>query len=98
MTKKEQILENVATIISGLEVAQNPAWPRPTDKEIIEVLQDILVHFDAEEIVINSTNIETINDKIDDIERYISDAESYIEYAGSEISRLRNELDRLNNN
>ena len=46
----EEVIAKLARLYDDMQHAQNPAWTRPTDEEICEVLNDVLTTIDIEYI------------------------------------------------
>lgn len=85
MSKITELIDETARMISNLHEGQNPAWQRPDDKEIINLLErvwEFLENFEP----FNEKDKTELDGLCDDAYEELSDA---IRYAEAAIDKLR---------
>ena len=81
----EVAIEKLARLYDDLQHAQNPAWIRPTDKEICDVLKEVLNTIDIDLIQDFDRKKQELEDKLSQISDYVSDIRRYCDYIEDEV-------------
>ena len=81
----EVAIEKLARLYDDLQHAQNPAWIRPTDEEICDVLKEVLNTIDIDLIQDFDRKKQELEDKLSQISDYVSDIRRYCDYIEDEV-------------
>lgn len=86
----EEVIARLARLYDDLQHAQNPAWVRPTDDEICDVIKDVLETIDIDYIESMEAKHKELNDRLENIYDYVQDIRRY-------CSDIEDELDDIEN-
>lgn len=81
----EVAIEKLARLYDDLQHAQNPAWMRPTDEEICDVLKEVLNTIDIDLFQDFDRKKQELEDKLSQISDYVSDIRRYCDYIEDEV-------------
>ena len=81
----EVAIEKLARLYNDLQHAQNPAWIRPTDEEICDVLKEVLNTIDIDYILDFDRKKQELEDKLSQISDYVQDIRRYCDYIEDEV-------------
>lgn len=84
----EEVIERVARLYNDMQQGQNPAWVRPTDEDIMDVLKDILVYIDIDAFNAIKKRKEELEDRLFNIRESLRTIES-------ECDDIRWEMDQI---
>jgi hypothetical protein len=87
MTPEESIAK-LARLYNDLQHAQNPAWVRPTDDEICNVLKDVLETIDIDYIESMKARHKELNDRLDNIYSFVQDIQYYCREVEDELTEI----------
>lgn len=91
MKTTNELYAKVENLISRLEGGQNPAWTRPDDKEIIDILCDVAEFlYDFSEII--PSQKERLSDLCDSVYEEIHDAVYSAEHAIDKHKKLQDSI------
>ena len=81
----EEAIERLANLYDDLQHAQNPAWVRPTDEEICNVLKDVLETIDIDFIEDIDRKRKEVEDILENVYDYVQDIERYCSHIEDEL-------------
>jgi hypothetical protein len=84
----EEVIAKLARLYDDMQQAQNPAWIRPTDEEICEVLNDVLTTIDIEYIESMETKHRELEDRLENIYDYVQDIQRHCRDIEDELSEI----------
>lgn len=73
----EEAIERLANLYDDLQHVQNPAWIRPTDEEICDVLKDVLETIDIDFIEDIDRKQKEIEDRLENVYDYVQSIQRY---------------------
>lgn len=86
----EEVIAKVARLYDDMQQAQNPAWTRPTDEEICEVLNDVLTTIDIEYIESIEVKHKELEDRLENIYDYVQDIQRHCRDIEDELTDIEN--------